>query len=591
MLKQWLAPYRRPLLWAVGAAALSVPLLLWQLWCLANIAGGLLAGSLLADGYPAMPWLWQFAVCFLLRQLCLSYKDWQTAQCSRDCRQQLRAALQQKLAAQGAARSRFGPDGALSTLLTEQVDALDGYISRYWPQLFLVVWTPLLIVLAVSLHSWLAAVLFLLTAPLVPFFMILVGREASKASSEKLAELSRLGGRLLQFVQGLTVLRRLSAVPQATAQLAGAAERYRASSLAVLRLAFLSTAVLELFSSLAIALVALYLGLGLVGELPWAQSEVPVSFVPALFILLLAPEFYQPLRQLGNDYHAKAQAEAAALALEPLWQLSTVPLTAVHGSCSELPSDSHLTATPQLLIRLQQVQVGGEATPVRLSLNTLEINAGARYWLRGDSGSGKSTLLQLLAGFAEFNGTYQFAGMAVSSANRALLWPQVGYLTQQPELLAGTVADNLRLVRSISSASALTDAQLLAVLAQVGLLAELGPSALSLQLGEQGQGLSGGQQQRLCLARLLLADQPLWLLDEPFAELDHETTAALTVLLEQLSRGRTLLIASHQGAGLQFVDGCLQLANGVLMDVSALSNPMSNPLGTPLESPLNARLA
>lgn len=570
MLKQWLAPYRRPLLWAVLAAALSVPLLLWQLWCLANIAGSLLAGS-----YPAMHWLWQFAGCFLLRQACLSYKDWQTARCSRACRQQLRAELQQKLAAQGAARARFGPDGALSTLLTEQVDALDGYISRYWPQLFLVVWTPLLIVLAVSLHSWLAAALFLLTAPLVPFFMILVGREASKASSDKLTELSRLGGRLLQFVQGLTVLRRLNAVPQATAQLAGAAERYRASSLAVLRLAFLSTAVLELFSSLAIALVALYLGLGLVGELPWAQGVVPVGFIPALFILLLAPEFYQPLRQLGNDYHAKAQAEAAALALAPLWQLATVsltaePLTAEPVIAGPLIAES-LTATPQPLIRLRQLRLGGEGRPARLTIAALDIQRGARYWLRGDSGSGKSSLLQLLAGFAEFSGTYQFAGVSITPANRAQLWPQVGYLTQQPELLAGTVADNLRLLRSpsavLAAAPAVSDARLLDVLAQVGLLAELGPAALSLQLGEQGQGLSGGQQQRLCLARLLLADQPLWLLDEPFAELDHETAQTLTALLEQLSRGRTVLIASHQGAGLQFVDGCLQLANGSLTDL------------------------
>lgn len=570
MLKQWQAPYRRPLLWAVLAAALSVPLLLWQLWCLANIAGNLLVGSWLAGSYPAIHWLWQFAACFLLRHACLSYKDWQTARCSRACRQQLRAELQQKLAAQGAARARFGPDGALSTLLTEQVDALDGYISRYWPQLFLVVWTPLLIVLAVSLHSWLAAALFLLTAPLVPFFMILVGREASKASSDKLTELSRLGGRLLQFVQGLTVLRRLNAVPQATAQLAGAAERYRASSLAVLRLAFLSTAVLELFSSLAIALVALYLGLGLVGELPWAQGVVPVSFIPALFILLLAPEFYQPLRQLGNDYHAKAQAEAAALALAPLWQLATVSLHAEPLTAGPLLAES-LTATPQPLIRLQQVRVGGQGTPVRLGLDRLEIDAGARYWLQGDSGSGKSSLLQLLAGFAEFSGTYQFAGVSITPANRAQLWPQVGYLTQQPELLAGSVADNLRLQRlpsaELAAAPAVSDARLLDVLAQVGLLAELGPAALTVQLGEQGQGLSGGQQQRLCLARLLLADQPLWLFDEPFAELDHETTAALTALLEQLSRGRTVLIASHQGAGLQFVDGCLQLANGSLTGI------------------------
>ncbi len=558
------------------AAALSVPLLLWQLWCLAQIAGALLHRQPVSSS-----WLWQFALCFVLRLACLTIKDEWTASASRNCRAQLRAALLNKLAGQGPARSRFGTDGALSTRVTEQVDALDGYISRYWPQLFLVVWTPLLILAAVALHSLLAAALFLLTAPLVPFFMILVGREASKASSAKLSELSRLGGRLTQFVRGLTVLRRLNAVPQATAQLADSAERYRKSSLEVLRLAFLSTAVLELFSSLAIALVALYLGLGLIGQLPWAQALVPVSFVPALFILLLAPEFYQPLRQLGNDYHAKAQAEAAALQLAPLWQLPALPAGApdVWGQTASpaLAPAPALAAAPDLqlpaaapaqpLLGLQNILLGSASQP-RLQLAQLGIWPGERWLVSGDSGSGKSSLLQLLAGFAPFSGQYQFAGGAVNADNRAALWSQAGYLTQTPELLAGTVAENLRLGRPL-----LTDAALLAALAQVGLLRQLGPEPLQLRLGELGQGLSGGQQQRLCLARLLLADQPLWLLDEPFAELDEDSCAELCALLAHLSQGRTLLIASHQAQFLDFTDGTVWLADGRLQSVTRRDRP------------------
>lgn len=563
MLKQWLAPYRRPLLWAVAAAALSVPLLLWQLWCLANIAGSLLAGTM-----PGAHWLWQFGLSFLLRTAGLLLKDALTAHSSRCCRAALRAQLLARLAAQGAARNRFGPDGALSTLLTEQVDALDGYISRYWPQLFLVLWTPLLIALAVSLHSTLSATLLLLTAPLVPLFMVLVGREASKASSAKLSELSRLAGRLGQFVQGLPVLRRFNALPQAIAQLDDGAQRYRQSTLAVLRLAFLSTAVLEFFSSLAIALVALYLGLGLVGELPWAQGQVPVGFVSAFYILLLAPEFYQPLRQLGNDYHAKAQAEAAALQLAAVWQLPQ--LAAPVAEPSELipfseragPPPSHRfppVAPGQLLLQLQHIQVGLAAQP-RLQLSDWSIQAGECWLICGDSGSGKSTLLQLLAGFVEFSGQYRFAASLISPDNRQQLWPQIGYLTQTPELLAGTIADNLRLGRPH-----LTDKALFAALQQVGLVAELGPDLLSQPLGEQGQGLSGGQQQRLCFARLLLADQPLWLLDEPFAELDSDTVAELSALLAGLAVGRTVLIASHQQQSLAFIQNRLTLAAGRLV--------------------------
>ncbi len=569
LLQQWLKPYRPKLLLAVCAAALSVPLLLWQMWCLALFADAMLAvsvqtGKLSADmSAPEFPFflLWQFALAFVLRQLCLLLRDGLTQHSSRLLRANLRQQLLNKLAAQGPARQRFGSDGALSTLLTEQVDALDGYISRYWPQLFLVVWTPLLIAVAAAWHSLLAGLLLLLTAPLVPVFMVLVGREASKASSEKLAELGRMGGRLWQFLQGLTLLRRLNAIPQATAQLEHATERYRSSSLHVLRLAFLSTAVLELFASLAIALVALYLGLGLLGELPWAKGEVPVAFAPALFILLLAPEFYQPLRQLGTDYHAKAQAEAAALALKPLWLLAEPSAgTASDNLSSSCPHSLSPHEQAQPLLQLHQIRLGSAQRP-RLMIPALQINAGERLLLCGDSGSGKSSFLQLLAGFADFDGDYQFAGQPVAAATRPQLWQQLSYLTQTPELFAGTVAENLRMAKPVAS-----DAALRACLQHVGLLAELGEAdALDYRLGEAGQGLSGGQQQRLCLARLLLADRPLWLLDEPFAELDQDTAADLALLLAKLSSGRTLLIASHQWQQLGFLAGALLFSQGQLM--------------------------
>ncbi|MDZ7871072.1 MAG: thiol reductant ABC exporter subunit CydD [Rheinheimera sp.] len=576
-MQQWLKPYRPKLLLAVCAAALSVPLLLWQMWCLAQIADALLAAALSAKGQvseaslPVLPWqwLWQFALAFVLRLACLSLRDALTQHSSRLLRAGLRQQLLNRLAAQGPARQRFGSDGLLSTLLTEQVDALDGYISRYWPQLFQVIWTPLCIALVVCWHSWLAGLLLLVTAPLVPLFMILVGREASKASSEKLAELGRMGARLWQFLQGMTLLRRLNAIPQATAQLEHAAERYRSSSLQVLRLAFLSTAVLELFASLAIALVALYLGLGLLGELPWAKGEVPVAFAPAFFILLLAPEFYQPLRQLGSDFHAKAQAEAAALALKPLWLLPSLPIQPANSPASGYCSTATVTAENAPLIQLQQIRLGSEAQP-RLLIPHLQINGGERLLLRGDSGSGKSSLLQLVAGFADFSGDYQFAGQQFQADSRPQLWSQLSYLTQTAELFTGTVAENLRMAQP-----AATDAALTAVLSQVGLWAELGgyasaTTALTYPLGEGGQGLSGGQQQRLCLARLLLADRPLWLLDEPFAELDQDTAAELAELLAQLSIGRTLLIASHQWQHLSFLDGALLLQQGQIIGRQSL---------------------
>lgn len=553
LLTQWLRPHRSQLRQAVLAACFSVPCLL-----VAMLALSMLAEQWLLNQRWSWHWLWLFLAALFVRQSLLLFKEWRCAAISRDVRASLRQQLLAKLLPHGPARAQFGDDGALTVLLTETVDALDGYVSRYVPQLPLVVVTPLLISATVAYYSPLAGGLLLLTAPLVPFFMILVGREASKASSAQLQLQSRLGSRLADFLQHLPVLKRLDATAIASDSLHAASERYRQSTMQVLRMAFLSTAVLELFTSLAIALVALYLGLGLLKELPWAKGLIPVAFQPALFILLLAPEFYQPLRQLGNDYHAKAQAQAAALQLEALWQHDSAPLPVTNG-VADAATASALTwpqGTP--IMQLDGIAVAGALAP-RLNIPHLQINHGERWLLTGPSGSGKSTLLQLLAGFIPAQGDYRFAGQRIDHAARPWLWQQIAYATQQAELLPVSVRANLQLARADVS-----DADCIEVLNAVGLWAELTQQGMSLDttLGEQGIGLSGGQQQRLALARLLLLNRAVWLFDEPFAELDADNQQQLAQLIDQLSRGKTLLIASHQTDYLGFVDQQLQLVAG-----------------------------
>lgn len=545
LLQQWLQPYRPMLSLAAVLAGCSVPLLIAQCWYFASIAN-----QLLQQQSPFfIDWLY-FALCFLLRQLCLAGKELLAQQVSRRLRAEIRQRLLHNTAALGPARLKFGSDGSLSTLLTEQVDALDGYISRYWPQLVQVVVAPLAIAAAVAYHSLFAALLLLATAPLVPVFMVLVGREASKASQQQLHVLSRMSGRLYDFLLGLPLLKRLNATEVATAHLQGAAEQYQRSTMRVLRLAFLSTAVLELFTSVAIALVALYLGLGLLGELPWLKQQVPVGYQSALFILLLAPEFYQPLRQLGNDYHAKAQATAATLNLTPLAQAQTV------AAAGELNS-SLPPITQQLLLR--QIRVGAAAAP-RLQFDELNLQQGHSYLLKGDSGSGKSTLLQLLAGFTPVEGQIWLDQQPLNPAQLPQLRQQIAYLTQQAELQAGTIAENLRLAKADAS-----DSELKQVLVQTGLWEFLAQQqGLDYMLAEQGRGLSGGQQQRLALARLLLQPKSIWLLDEPIAELDHASACEIAKLIQALSHDKLLLVASHQWSMFAWLDQVIELQHGRL---------------------------
>lgn len=548
-LKQIIAPEAKRLHLALIFAVLGALLFIGQSWLLAQLFVGLLNNSQSSTALTAAfgtPYAIALALCFILRPLAQYTRERLSQTASLNARKSLRKRLLDTLASLGPERQTLGADGALSTQLLEQVDALDGYISRYYVQLYLVLITPLLISIAAFYYSPLAAILMLMTAPLVPIFMILVGGAASRSSQQQMAAMSQLSSRFLDWVRGMPTLQHLQATAQAQDDVDRSASQYRDSTMKVLRLAFLSGAVLELFSSLAIALVALYLGLGLLGVLPWAKGVIPVPYAGALFILLLAPEFYAPLRQLGSDYHAKAEAEGAIEELLPLLEQHTWQ----HPGQQAL----QLSAAPALTF--SNLSITAHNKRLRLPSIDLQVAAAERIGLHGESGSGKSSLLLALLGFLPYSGRIAVNQHSLLDVLRSDWHRQLGYLAQQPHFKRGSLADNLRLADPAAS-----EQQMLAVLADVDLLTlvEKLPQGLNTALGERGLGLSGGQLSRLAIAQLLLRDAHIWLLDEPTAHLDPETSATINALLEKLSVGKTLILVSHQWQGLQWLDRHLDL--------------------------------
>lgn len=543
-------PEQRRLRLALLLAVGNVLLLIIQYGLLAWLLNQWLQAALQPDFSPAAPALRQgvfagLACCLFLRPLLHHGRQRLSLQASLNIRRRLRAQLMAQLAQPAAQLAHTDSEGALASRVLDQVDALDGYLQRYVVQAQLAVLVPLLLVVVIAPLSLLAAALLLLTAPLVPLFMIILGKAASASSRRQLQALSRLGGRFLDLVRGMRSLQQLQATAQAQQQVAQAAENYRTRTMAVLRIAFLSSAVLEFFAALSIALVAVYLGLGLLGILPWAKESIPVPYAGALFILLLAPEFYAPLRQLGNDYHARADAEAALQELAPLLQGQDWH----HQGSAPLPG-----ALP-VAISVRGLQVRSADGRSRLQLERLDLPAGSSLLLQGASGAGKSTLLQVLLGALPYSGQLLVNGEDFARIRLADWLDGLDYLAQAPRFVEGSLADNLRLASPTAS-----EARLKQVLQQVGLGSLVRARGLDWPLRERGAGLSGGQLSRLALAQLLLRDRPLWLLDEPTAHLDPDSRGQIHQLLAQLSRGRSLLLVSHGQAGLDWVGQRLVLA-------------------------------
>ena len=546
-LRHYAAMAKRPIYIAWGLSVVSTLILILQSWLIAVIFANWL--TQIAHHRPAtdvffdyLPWL---IGCLLLRPLLHFCKDQLALDAGLQVAGILRKTLVEKLAQVGAARDQYGSDGGLASMVIEQCDALTGYVSRFYLQRLIVVTTPIMLLVAAATQSWIATLILLLTAPLVPVFMVLIGHATARKSRQQFAAMAQLSGRFLDWLRGTATLQRLDAVGHASQDIDASAEAYRMRTMSVLKIAFLNTAALELLAALSIALLAVYLGFGLIGILPWQKNTVPVPYQSALFLLLLAPEFYAPLRQLGADYHVKAQAEGAIAELSPLLAFASAEKTKANPFV--------LTAAPA--IDADNIWVNHQQR-TRLAPLSFAIASGERLAIVGQSGSGKSTLLQIFLGFCAYQGDIFIDNQNFNTINSTQFRHQIAYLSQQTMLLPMSIADNLRLPNPTAS-----DDKLWQILAQVGLkpLIKALPNQLDTQLGERGSGLSGGQQRRLAIAQLLLQDAQLWLLDEPTEHLDSETAAEINGLLQQVTRGKTVLWVTHDATNLPWLDRQISL--------------------------------
>ncbi|WP_157073934.1 thiol reductant ABC exporter subunit CydD [Moraxella oblonga] len=444
----------------------------------------------------------------------------------------VKKALLDKLGQLGLARRYFGSDGSLASKMVDEPVHLVGY-ARFEVQKMTAITTPIILAGCVSFYSLSAGLILLLTAPLVPIGMAFIGVATARKSREQMDALAQLGGRFLDWIRGMNTLSRLGAVDVAVSDIDKSSESYRQKTMSVLKIAFLNSAVLEFLSALSIALVAIYLGFGLLGWTIFGQGTL--SYQTALFILLLVPEFYAPLRRLGAEYHVKGQAVACAKAIAPILNFKHKKHTGQAHTLSHAPSFS-----------LKNLTAFGDDGRVRLSPLTAEFGAGQKTAVMGESGAGKSTLLQILLGFGDYEGEVVLTDgdkkVPYQEVNLVQLRQQFGYLSQSLALLPMSIADNLRLAKPHAS-----DDELKQVLQWVKMwdVVNALPQGMHTILGERGRGLSGGQGQRLAIAQLLLQDAKVWLLDEPTEHLDAKTAWQIKELLWQLGAGKTVIWVTH----------------------------------------------
>jgi ATP-binding cassette subfamily C protein CydD len=436
------------------------------------------------------------------------------------------------------------PAGA-ATAVMDQLPRIAAYFRGYARAAIATVTVPIVILAAVFPASWVVGLLLLMSLPIVPINMAVTGLGAAEVSRRQLTQIGELSGQVLERLQAASTLRALGAIDHQRRVVERAAHELARRTAAVLRIAFLASTALEWVSTFGIGLVAMYTGATLLGYVYAAPLPVHIAAHSAVFVLLLAPEFFLPPRRFAAAYHQGQEAIAAAEVLGSLTETQPVTPGAGYSTWTGTP--------PRVELRDVSVRYPTRSSPV-LSDVTLTVPAGVVFGLAGVSGSGKSTLLRLAGGWlAPADGTVRLDQRPPGEGGRALL------IAQRPYLFPGTLADNLALGQPGLARSRMWEAITRAQLAQV--VRSL-PEGLETVLGERGWGLSAGEAQRISIARAFLSDATFLIVDEPTAHLDPDTERNLIGPLRELLRGRTALVASHSEAVLGLSDYVITLQDG-----------------------------
>lgn len=516
--------------------------LIWlaQAWVIATVIAALLAGVALH--------VWVYAISFLgLGTLRALLNMWAQAALSHAAEAEIRR-WRLVIAGTEAATSdvsRFGGAGSVAALATEKLDALRPFLLRYKPARMRVIVVPLIILAITAWHSWAAAVVLLAAGPLIPVFMALVGWAAKEASTQQMVEIGSLNDLLADRLAAVADLKLIGAGPQVIDGFAEASDRLRHKTMAVLRIAFLSSTVLEFFSALGVAMIAVWVGFALLGEISWGTWGSPLTPFAGIYLLLLAPEYFQPLRDLAAAWHDKSAADAVTQDMV-VWQKEARPRMLGIGATA-----------PAVAFRglgLSRVKV--EHSDRTLCFPDLKVRPGESVAICGPSGVGKTTLLRVLAGLEVPSRGAVLLNDAPLSETQADAWrASLGWMPQTPRFLGRSLRHNIGFGAPLDE-NTLHRARVSPVVASL-------PSRDLTRLGETGAGLSGGEARRVMLARAVHRNPSVLLADEPTADLDAETAQdIIDGLLAYVADGGALITTTHDPRLIQQMQRVITLESG-----------------------------
>lgn len=548
---------RRWLMISRALGVISGLLIVGQAWLLARILHRMIMESIPATAL-VLPFI-VLVLIFVLRAWVVWLRERVGFYAGQHIRYEIRRQVLDRLQQAGPAWIQGKPAGSWATLVLEQIDDMHDYYARYLPQMTLAASVPLLIVITIFPINWAAALILLGTAPLIPLFMALVGMGAAEANRRNFLALARLSGHFLDRLRGMETLRLFHRGEVETDNIRHASQDFRQRTMEVLRLAFLSSGVLEFFTSLSIALVAVYFGFSYLGELNFGHYGVGVTLMSGFLALILAPEFFQPLRDLGTFYHAKAQAIGAADSLKTFMEK---PL-AQETRGEKILSDNELISLEARDAVIKSPEGKVLAGPLNFTLP-----AGKRVVLVGQSGSGKSSLLNALTGFLPYDGSLLVNGVELRDLDVSRWHRLLSWVGQNPQLPAATLRENVLLAWPEASEAQL---QLALDKARVSEFISQLPQGINTPVGDQAGRLSVGQAQRIAVARALLVPCRLLLLDEPAASLDAHSEQRVMQALFNASSQQTTLMVTHQLEGIADWDAIWVMQDGQIVEQGTYS--------------------
>ncbi|HHF5122835.1 TPA: cysteine/glutathione ABC transporter permease/ATP-binding protein CydD [Haemophilus influenzae] len=552
-LQQWLRAQQEPIKKLMRAnialATLSALILVAQTYFLATLLDKLIMQNVPRD--ELIPYFLGLIIGFGLRAIILWVREKIGFRSGQLLRNHIRQKILDKIHLVGPATINQKPAGSWASIMLEQVENLHNFYARFLPQQSLSAIVPVVIFIAVFPLNWAAGLILMITAPLVPLFMIIVGIAAADNSQKNMDTLSRLSAQFLDRLRGLETLRLFNRTSEQTEHIENATEDFRETTMDVLKLAFLSSAVLEFFTSISIALMAVYFGFSYLGQIEFGTYNAPLTLFTGFFCLILAPEFYQPLRDLGAYYHDRAAGIGAANAIVDFLEEDFLT---VHQNEKAISLESAVEISAENLVVLST-----QGSALTKPLN-FQIPANHNVALVGQSGAGKTSLINAILGFLPYKGSLKINGQELRESNLADWRRHIAWVGQNPLLLQGTIKENLLLgdvqANDEEINQALMHSQAKEFTDKLGLHHEI---------KDGGLGISVGQAQRLAIARALLRKGDLFLLDEPTASLDAQSENLVLQALNEASQHQTTLMITHRIEDLKQCDQIFVMQRGEIV--------------------------